>query len=173
MGVVGGFLVWQRWPRLRATGLHLIPVAAGALAKVHAVMYGALLFTGVWLWQPGGTPLVRRTRRALRETRPSIAASAAIYLFIRHMDAPEWTGGGFARLPYAWTQPFAWLHYARLFVLPVGLTADSDWSLFPAWYDTRALAGYAFVVVLVVGFFRTARRRATSHRLRPGLVRPR
>ena len=159
IGVVGSFLVWMTWPRLRASGLHLLPMAIGALGKILAVMYGPLLFAGAWLWQPEGTPAKARTRTAARQTWPVLAASVVVYAFVRSMDAPEWTGGGSARLPYAWTQPLAWLHYARLFVLPLGLTADSDWTLLPAWYDTRAIAGYAFVAVLVAIVLRTWRRR--------------
>jgi tetratricopeptide (TPR) repeat protein len=162
IGVVGSFLVWLAWPRLRGTGLHLLPMALGALAKVHAVMYGALLFAGVWIWQPEGTRPVERTRKALGETWLALAVSAVVYFFIRRMDAPEWTGGGSDRLAYAWTQPYAWLHYARLFVLPTGLTADSDWSVFPSWHDPRALVGYAFAAVLVLVVALTWQRRATA-----------
>ena len=162
MGVVGSFLIWQAWPRARAAGLHLVPMALGALAKIHAVMYGPLLFAAVWLDRPEGTPAGERTRAALRQSWPALAATVAVYAFVRWMDAPEWTGGGTQRLPYAWTQPFAWLHYARLFVLPIGLSADSDWTLLPAWYDTRALAGYAFLATLAVIVLRTWRRAATA-----------
>ena len=162
IGVVGSFLVWLTLPRLRATQLHLVPMFVGALAKVHAVMYGALLFVAVWLWEPEGTGVVARTRRALRQTWPALAGSAAVYLFIRKMDAPEWVAGGGARLPYAWTQPFVWLRYAWLFVVPRGLTADTDWAVFATWHDARALTGYAFLAVLAALFAVTWRRRATA-----------
>ena len=162
MGVVGSFLVWLERPRLRRTQLHLLPMCAGALAKIHAVMYGSLLFVGVWLWQPEQTAAAERTRRAWRETWPALVASVIVYLFVRRMDAPEWTGGGDRPLPYAWTQPFAWLHYGRLFVLPSGLNADSDLKVFPHWYDARALAGWAFIALLAALIAATWRRRATS-----------
>src|SRR5215510_10355917 len=61
MGVVGSFLVWYAWPRARVTGLHLVPMFLGALAKVHAVMYGPLLFAAVWLEQPEDTSVRDRT----------------------------------------------------------------------------------------------------------------
>ena len=37
----------------------------------------------------------------------------------------------------------------RLFFLPIGLTADSDMATFDHWYDTRAIAGFAFVILLL------------------------
>jgi hypothetical protein len=92
-----------------------------ARSKVHAVMYGPLLFVYSWLWSPADRPREKR-RDALRASWPALAASAAVYAFVRRMDTPEWTGGTGA-LAYAWTQPFVWLHYARLFFLPIGLTA--------------------------------------------------
>jgi tetratricopeptide (TPR) repeat protein len=160
LGVVGAFLLYLALPRLRWTGLHLVPMAIGALAKVHAVMYGPLLFVYAWLWSPAASPR-EKTRDAVRQSWPALVAAAVVYAFVRRMDTPEWTGGGTERLAYAWTQPFVWLHYARLFFLPIGLTADTDWSVFPHWYDTRAIAGYLFVVVLVVIVSRTWREPAT------------
>jgi tetratricopeptide (TPR) repeat protein len=70
------------------------------------------------------------------------------------MNAPEWTSGGGSRWHYLITQPFIWLHYFRLFFLPIGLNADTDWTTFAHWYDTRAFAGYAFVALLIVAIRR-------------------
>src|SRR5258708_23596827 len=77
------------------------------------------------------------------------------------MNAPEWRSGGDSRLHYAITQPFVWLHYFRIFFLPIGLTADTDWQPFARWYDARALAGYAFVVLLAIWMRRASRRAET------------
>jgi len=162
MGVVGSFLLWYGWPAARTSGLHVLPALAGALAKVHAIMYGPLLFVAIWLDHPDGTSARDRTRDALRRGWPALAATVAGYLFVRSMDAPTWVLGGVARLPYLWTQPFVWLHYARLFVLPAGLTADSDWGTFATWYDTRAVAGYVFLAALAFACYRTWPRRATA-----------
>ena len=156
LGVAGAFLIHIALPRLRWTGLPLVAMTIGALAKVHAVMYGPLLFVYAWLWSPADRAR-QKTRDAFRESWPALAATAVVYAFVRRMDTPEWTGGGTDRLAYAWTQPFVWLHYARLFFLPIGLTADSDWSVFPHWYDTRAIAGYLFVLVLFAIVSRTWR----------------
>src|SRR5258708_36870887 len=73
------------------------------------------------------------------------------------MNAPEWRSGGDSRLHSLITQPSVWLHYFRLFFLPIGLTADTDWQPFARWYDVRALAGYAFVVLLAIWMRRASR----------------
>jgi tetratricopeptide (TPR) repeat protein len=160
-GVIGSFLLYLNVPRARTTGLHLAPMVAGALAKVHAVMYAPLLFVYVWLFPPAEASPGVRFREAMRSTWPSFLVAAVSYLFVSHMDAPQWTPGGGSRLAYAWTQPFVWLHYARLFVLPLGLTADTDWQPFANWYDTRAIAGDLFIVLLVAIFARASRARET------------
>jgi Tfp pilus assembly protein PilF len=49
---------------------------------------------------------------------------------------------------YLVTQSFIWLHYTKLFFLPVGLTADTDWGLISKWYDTQVVAGMVFLAVL-------------------------
>ena len=160
IGVVASFLVYQCFPGLRRWGLHLVPMFVGALAKVHAVMYAPLLFIYVWLFASSDGTVRERSRVALASTWPSMVGAAITYGFIRQMDSPDWSAGGGDPVSYAWTQPFIWLHYARLFVLPLGLTADTDWSVLN-WYDTRACAGYLFIVLLLVIVWRTWRPAAT------------
>lgn len=65
------------------------------------------------------------------------------------MNAPTVNYGGGSSVDYLRTQFFVWLHYGRLFLLPVGLTADTDWTVIPHWYDTRVIAGLLFVAILL------------------------
>ncbi|HJQ38939.1 MAG TPA: tetratricopeptide repeat protein, partial [Thermoanaerobaculia bacterium] len=93
-------------------------------------------------------------RRALRIALPPLVLGVALLVFLNSMNAKEWQSGGGSAWRYATTQPFIWLHYARLFVLPTGLTADTDWTTFAHWYDVRAIAGYAFIAVLILAIRR-------------------
>ena len=54
LGIVCGFLVYVGAPRLRRLQLHLLPMAAGALAKTPAVLLAPLLFVWEFLapWSP-------------------------------------------------------------------------------------------------------------------------
>jgi tetratricopeptide (TPR) repeat protein len=53
-----------------------------------------------------------------------------------------------------------WFHYLRLFVLPVGLTADTVWGIVPHWFDTRVFAGVAATALLAWATVRASRTRA-------------
>lgn len=142
IGLIGSFLLYQR-PFARRTLLYLIPLAIGALAKAPVVVFAPLLFAYAVYFEK------EPPKRAFRIALPSLVLGIALLVFLNAMNAPEWTSGGGSKLQYLYTQPFVWLHYLRLFLVPAGLTADSDWTVFAHWYDTRPFAGYAFIALLV------------------------
>ena len=90
------------------------------------------------------------------------------------MAPPTLNYGGGDRIAYAQTQLWVWLHYLRLFVLPVGLSADTDLTLIPAWYDTRVLAGACALAALAwVGFALREGAARVARDVRPRVVRDR
>lgn len=143
IGLLASFVLYQRSPFARRTFLYLVPLAIGALAKAPLVVFAPLLFLYALLFEK------QTSRRAFRTALPALILGVALLIFLNRMNAPEWTSGGGSGWRYVITQPFIWLHYFRLFFLPIGLTADTDMPVFAHWYDTRAVAGYAFVAVLV------------------------
>ncbi|NOT54639.1 MAG: tetratricopeptide repeat protein [Deltaproteobacteria bacterium] len=156
LGMVGGFLVYFGLPRWRWTSLYILPMFIGALAKPSAVIFAPLFFVYVLLYeQQFALPDLLSARgwrlvwAALRVSLPALLLGIAIFAFVESMNAPTASYGGGGRWEYLLTQCFMWLHYARLFVLPLGLTADTDMTLIPAWYDTRVVAGVAFLVALL------------------------
>lgn len=156
MGIVGAFLVYLYLPRARRTYLYLVPMVVGALAKNQAVIFAPLLFVYVWLFEQrlslGDLFSSRSSRpvgRAIGKTLPALVAGAIGFMFVESMNAPGATYGGGGRLQYLQTQMFVWLHYGRLFFLPVGLTADTDSTLIANWHDTRVVAGIVFAVFLL------------------------
>lgn len=152
IGLLAAFLLFVRVPFARKTHLYLVPLAIGALAKAPLVVFAPLLFVYLMLYEK------KRAREAFRETLPSLILGIALLAFLNAMNSPQWTSGGGSRFEYFITQPFVWLHYFKLFFLPIGLTADTDWKVFTDWYDTRAVAGYAFVALLVWWIARAWRR---------------
>lgn len=152
IALLASFLLFLHSPFARRTLLYLVPLAIGALAKAPLVVFAPLLFAYLVLYEK------KSARRAFRETLPPLILGVLLLVFLNAMNSPEWTSGGGSRLAYLITQPFVWLHYFRLFFLPVGLTADTDWRPFTDWYDTRAIAGYAFVALLVWWIVRASKR---------------
>jgi len=156
IGFLGALIVFVRWPKLRRRGLYLIPLAIGALAKAPVVIFALVVIAWVRL-------IERRSRvDAVKAAVPSLVAGIALLVALNAMNAPQWVAGGGSRLRYVMTQPYVWLHYARLAILPAGLTADSDLDLLPHWYDTNAIAGDLFVVLLCLAIVRLGRTRETA-----------
>ncbi len=167
--VVLAFLIYMAWPRARRFGLYLLPIIAGGLVKPLAVMFAPLLFAYVLLLEHDA-PLDLRRRAgwrplwtALWRSLPALAVGVALFAFVRSMDADTQQHAIIDRSTYLLTQPFVWLHYFRLFLLPAGLTADTDLGMFRLWYDTRLFAGLAFIAALTFAVLRLQR----SRRLRP------
>ena len=152
IGLLGTFILYQRSPFARRTLLYLVPLAIGALAKAPLVVFAPLLFCYALFIEE------QEPRDAVRVSIPPLLIGIFLLVFLNSMNAKEWVGGGGPAYQYVITQPFIWLHYFRLFFLPIGLTADTDMPLFAHWYDTRAIAGYAFVALLIWCIRRTSLR---------------
>ena len=164
--VVIAFWIYMAWPRARRFGLYLLPVIAGGLVKPLAIMFAPLVFAYVLLLEheapldlrrwAGWRPLFEAFRRSL----PALFVGVALFVFVRSMDADSQQHAIVDRSTYLITQPFVWLHYFRLFLLPAGLTADTDLGMFRHWYDTRLFAGLLFLAALAVAVYLLQRRRS-------------
>lgn len=162
IGVLGSFLMYIALPGSRRLHLYLMPMIVGALAKTPAVMFAPMLVVYLFLFEqelPAGASLSARgaaARAALWKGLPALVVGAVAFVAINAQNAPEASWGGGDRVHYLYTQLFAWLHYARLFFLPIGLTADTDWRLITEWYDTRVVVGAGFVAGLTHAMWRAS-----------------
>ena len=148
LAVVLAFCVYLLPAPARRRYWCVIPMAVGALAKSPAVVFAPLLLAYVLLFEErlsGRDLLTRATLPRLRSgagrAAPAFVAGVAMFLFVESMNGSDLIYSQHSRLGYLMTQPFVWLDYVRLFFMPLGLTADSDWGLLPHWYDTRLFAG--------------------------------
>lgn len=156
IGFLGAFAIFIRWPERRKRLLYLIPLALGALAKAPVVIFAGIVIAWVHVIER------KKWTEALTASIPSFATGAVLLVALNRMNAPEWVAGGGSRIAYLMTQPYVWLHYARLAILPAGLSADTDLELLRHWYDTNALAGFAFVILLCIAIARLARTRGLA-----------
>ena len=140
-----------------------MPALAGAFAKQSALVFAPLFAVYLLVFQQEratGPQLGGETRiwPWLRLVLPAFVAAGAFYILQARLGGPHLVYGATRPRIYLQTQVFAWLHYFRLFLLPLGLSADADWSPIPLWYDTRVLAGAAFAIVFLAAAAAYARR---------------
>ncbi len=168
LGILGSFVTYLYLPWSRHGWLYLIPMLAGALAKPPAVMFAPLFLLWIWLFEEklSLADIARPERgdriwRALLRAAPVFVAGTAAFVLVEAMNSAGQDYGGVDRIGYLRTQGWAWLHYARLFVAPVGLTADTDWTVVQAWTDTRVVVGWGAAALGVMGAIAGSRRAAT------------
>ncbi len=158
IGVIAGLVLYIRFPARRRFGLYLIPPILGILCKPPGVIFAAILFIYILLFEEIGNP-ARAARRAL----PALAACSAAGLLVWLMTARTFSPGGGNPISYWLTQTYITWHYFRSFLWPSDLSADSDFSLFNGWSDPHVIFGILFIAALCV----LARVAARNLRTRP------
>lgn len=144
--------------------LYLIPAAAGVLAKEQGAMVAPILFVYAAFFERNLSirDLVkpRHALSVLGRTWPAFVLCGAIVVMGMSL-ATTFTPGGTSRWAYLITQPFVLLHYALSFVLPMNLSADTDWTAITNPFDDRVLIGLAFIAGALWTAVVTSRRRET------------
>jgi hypothetical protein len=148
LGVAGGLAMFACLPTLRSTGVYLIPVVLGVLAKPPALIFPVLLLAYLALFE---------RKKIFRSALPSFLACAAAGLFLVRMKPATFNAGGVDSYRYWITQPYIAWHYFRTFFWPTTLTADSDLTAFEGM-NAAAVAGIGFVLALGAAAWICARR---------------
>jgi tetratricopeptide (TPR) repeat protein len=152
LGVVASFAVYFAFPRLRRSGLYILPAAIAILAKPTAAIFAVLIAIYRLLFRDG--TIIRRAagRRALAyftEIVPSFLICGAMLLFVQHMTPNTWVAGAANARNYMITQPYVIFQYFKTFFWPTGLSADYDLNPFTTTNDPRFWAGFAFAVSFI------------------------
>jgi tetratricopeptide (TPR) repeat protein len=192
-GVISGMLIWIVWPwklpqtlpvrlkrvpeqgrdeylrenfqRLQArylkiihapVGLYLWPVAPALLAEPATAVFAPILLAYVLLFE---------TKRKPRQAIPAAVVCIGYWIFQLIFT---WKLGDFSRTPaanYWFTEPWVAMRYLGKFLIPVNLSADTDFGAFAHFWNPLAIAGYAGLAALVglaVVTSRSSRWRAVS-----------
>jgi tetratricopeptide (TPR) repeat protein len=168
MLVLLGLVLYIYSPFCRKTYLYLLAIGIGVLCKPPAVMFAPLLFFYL-LYFDAELSLSGLFKRAnvnqvwtvFLKTLPSFIFCGVMYVVVDKMTPKTWEPGGSSPLQYLITQPFVILHYFAQFILPTGLSADTDWRLLPSIWDIRFFAGCLFIVLMIVAAFYSAKNKAT------------
>jgi tetratricopeptide (TPR) repeat protein len=145
IAVVAGVLMYASGGALRKYGLYLLPVVLGILSKLPAVIFPAILFLYIYLFEN----VERRFVRPLVRSLPAFLVSGALAAFSVSMVAKDFNPGAVSAHAYRITQPLVALRYFMLFLLPGGLTADTDLQPVSSVWQNGAWAGFLFLFALI------------------------
>lgn len=153
--IVAGMLMFMYSEVSRKYFLYVIPMVLGFMVKETAIMLAPLLLVFCWLFTPS---LVKNIPGLIL----SFIVAAVLYFISTQMTLDTWTSGGGNWFLYLCTQAFVIVHYCFTFILPIELSADTDWTYVASAFDTRVLTGALFIAVLIGLAFRWARKEETK-----------
>ena len=124
LGVVAGLLLWIRAPKLRITGLYLVPVAIGSFAKTPSVVFCGILLVYIFLFEENGD--WKRFQSALVRSIPAFAVCIALAVMNIKLTSKSFSAQTMPSSLYWLSQPYVLLRYVRSLFLPLWLSADTD-----------------------------------------------
>lgn len=185
LGIAAGIAMYARAPHLRRFGIYLIPPLAAMLAKPPALIFAPVLLAYILLIdraehvasrgdsavrergrrqgskRPSESPAERPSRESvwscLRRSLPAFGLCAAFVVVENAMTSAHFFATRGSTYEYLITQPFVALRYFRSFFVPLYLSPDTDLQPFQSPWNLAAIAGFAFLILLIAAAVRTAR----------------
>ena len=153
LGVIAALECYIYLPGLRKYGIYLIPFTAALLSKPPALVFPAILYIYVWLFDEERWP------QALYRCVPAILLAGAIGYFMTVMTPPGFNPGSASAYAYRITQPLVALRYFRTLFIPNRLSADSDFAAISSVFADDAWVGFLFVFAVITAAVWTSRKR--------------
>lgn len=144
-GVVCALVLYVALPRWRRYGLYLLPFVLALLSKPPAIVFPALLFAYLAMFE---APPDTRYRYAAGRTLPSFILGALVMALEAAMTPKSFTPSALSSFSWYITQPYVLLRNFLTFFLPLHLNVDTDLRAFPH-LNAAAFAGFAFLIALV------------------------
>lgn len=148
--IVLGVVMFQYSEVCRKYMLFIIPLILGFMIKETTLMLTPILVVFCWLF----------TDKFLKNVvglGVSLIVCGILYYTYISFRPDTWTPGGGDPIMYLCTQAFVIVHYFFTFILPVNLSADTDWTLVTSPFDTRVMAGATFILALLLLAIRWSR----------------
>jgi tetratricopeptide (TPR) repeat protein len=143
LGVIAGLVIYLFKPGWRKYGFYLLPVAAALLSKPPALVFPAILFAYVRLFEEVNL------RKAAVRCIPSLLLAGAFAVISALMVPKTFNPGASAAAAYRMTQPLVALRYFGTFFLPVNLSADTDHLPVAGVFHDYAWLGFLFVAAIL------------------------
>jgi tetratricopeptide (TPR) repeat protein len=156
-GVVAALAIFAQWPKMRRTGLYLLPLAFAMLSKPPAAVFPLLLFVYIVMFE---SEEKRRFARAAMACVPAVIVTALLMVLQAVMTPKSYTPSILLASAYRLAQPLVLMRYCASMFLPIHLNVDTDLAASSTVTFGVAL-GIGFLAMLLACIWFTARRTST------------
>ncbi|MFL5765328.1 MAG: tetratricopeptide repeat protein [Bacteroidia bacterium] len=164
--IVLSMVIYLYWPNRRKYGLYVIPVIIGFFVKEPTIMTAPLLIVYTMLYLKDLNVIQWFSLRGIKEGFSVVMTMVPLFVVIivlfylsKKMASDTFVPGGPDALHYILTQPAVILHYFNNFLLPMNLSADTDWQPVTYIFDDKVITGMLFMAALLVaGVYCSTRR---------------
>lgn len=166
--IIAALLIYIAWPAKRKVYLYLIPAVIGVFAKETMLVLVILVFFYDLLFDQGLSIYDVFKKTHFKQLLTSFVRALPLLIVVGIVQyytlskAPGVPGISNPFFYYLLTQSYVWSHYFISFFLPMNMSADSDWTVITNVFDERIILGLVFVVVLVIGIFKTSKNKSTK-----------
>jgi len=149
------FWVFINYPDKRKYQLYLIPLLIGLLVKPAVLVFPAMFFFYVHLFEKKSSfnlfqaGVFKTIIQSLVVAMPSLLLCGAFYVFQAKMTPETFIPGTYSRLDYILVQPYVIFLYVFNFILPIHLSADSDLTVFESLANGKFWLGILFLAFLI------------------------
>ncbi|EZH72943.1 hypothetical protein ATO12_18150 [Aquimarina atlantica] len=162
--VLLAFVLYQYSAFSKKYYLYLIPILIGTLAKPTAIMFAPLFFCYVLLFEENisflslfSKKLTPSILRVIKVVLPVIIFCLVLYIFHNSMTPDSFKTGSSDIYNYLITQPYVILYYFGSMILPIHLSADTDWVALETIWSFKFIIGALFVIILIIIAFYTSK----------------
>ncbi len=155
--LVLSLVIYLYKPTWRNKFIFLIPVIIGFFVKEPTIMVAPLLLIYILLFIKELPIPSWFSLKGIKEGIASIFKLWALFVIIiilfilsTSMASSTFVPGGGSRYAYLLSQPFVIVHYFNNFLLPLNLSADTDWLPISNIFDDKVLTGSIFILAMIV-----------------------
>ena len=154
--IVLSLLIYLYKPNWIKKCIYLIPVLIGFFAKEPTIMVAPLLLIYILLYVKDLPATkwfsingVKAGFSAAFTLLPLFILAAFLFYLSKSMASDTFVPGGGSRYEYILSQPFVIVHYFNNFLIPLNLSADTDWMPIANIFDDRVITGSIFILALI------------------------
>lgn len=162
--IVASVVIYISYPKLRKWGIYIIPAIICVGFKETVIVLPLILFFYILFFEKKlSIPDVFRRenfKNFYKSIFLAIPILIAVIIFelysISKVPVSGLSNISNPFIPYVLTQSYVWVHYFLSFILPVNLSADTDWTVIGNYFDDRIIIGVLFVVLLIFTVVKTS-----------------